>query len=98
MRSDNSTLMLLLIVAIMGLLATALIVVAVVVWLSQYFGSVTLPCLFLALLMLLIAFIIYRVGLKAKVEEWEERVEVIYEMMSLLRDGYSLVKGFLTRT
>ena len=98
MRGENTTLLLLLIVAIMGFLATSLLVVAVVVWLSYYFGSVTIPCLCIAALMLLIAFIIYQVGLKARLREWAERVDTVYEVVSLLRSGYSLIKEFLFRT
>ena len=94
MRGENSTLLLLLFVAIMGFLATSLLVVAVVVWLSYYFGSVTIPCLFIAALMLLIAFIIYHVGLKARIREWAERVGVIYEVLNFVREGYRVVTKF----
>lgn len=95
MRSDGSIILRLLAVAIMGVVASALLVVAAVVWLSSYFGSVVIPCLMLALLLLLIAFIIYRVGLRSALREWAERTEVIYEVMSLLREGYTFVARLL---
>lgn len=98
MSGKGSIAPLLILVAIMGVLAAALIVVACVVWLSCYFGSLIAPCLLVAAVLLLIAFIIYHIGLKERMREWEERTEVIYEVMNLLREGYTFVARFFARS
>ena len=87
MHENRSHFAALIIVALAAPAAALLLVVALVVWLAELMGSVVYPCLVLGLFFALISSIIYKVSLRYAVREIDERLQVIYDVTRLLREG-----------
>ena len=87
MRENRSHFAALIIVALAAPAAALLLVVALVVWLAELMGSIVYPCLVLGLFFALISYIIYKVSLRYAVREIDERLQVIYDVTRLLREG-----------
>ena len=87
MREKRFCFAALIIVALAAPAAALLLVVALVVWLAELMGSLTLPCLMLGLFLALLATIIYKVSLRDAMREVDERLSAIYEVTRLLRHG-----------
>ena len=87
MHENRSHFAALIIVALAAPAAALLLVVALVVWLAELMGSVVYPCLVLGLFFALISYIIYKVSLRYAVREIDERLQVIYDVTRLLREG-----------
>ena len=95
MRENRSYFAALIIVALAAPAAAILFVVALVVWLSELFGSIIYPCLLVGLFLALLAVIIYKVSLREALREVDERLSVIYEVTKLLREGIAWGVNFL---
>ena len=87
MHENRSHFAALIIVALAAPAAALLLVVALVVWLAELMGSIVYPCLVLGLFFALISYIIYKVSLRYAVREIDERLQVIYDVTRLLREG-----------
>lgn len=75
----------------LSVLAFVLAAVALILWLGKLFGSIILPCLLLALLSVLIAYVIYRNSLKERISALSNDLHTFSESVSALRRGYGWV-------
>ena len=87
MHENRSYFAALIIVALAAPAAAILFVVALVIWLAELMGSLIAPCLLVGLFLALLATIIYKVSLRDAMREVDERLNVIYEVTKLLREG-----------
>ena len=87
MHENRSYFVALIIVALAAPAAAILFVVALVIWLAELMGSLIAPCLLVGLFLALLATIIYKVSLRDAMREVDERLNVIYEVTKLLREG-----------
>ena len=60
---------------------------ALVVWLAELMGSIIYPCIIVGLFFTLLATIVYKVSLRDAMREIDERLQVIYDVTRLLREG-----------
>lgn len=77
----------LIIVVLAAWAAALLLLVALVVWLAEWFGSLILPSLLVGVSLLLLAVIVYKLSLRRAIEDIGERVEVIYDVTKRLREA-----------
>ena len=82
----------LIIVVLAALAAAQLLLVALIVWLAECFGSIVLPCLAIGIFMAILGFVVYKVSLRAVMREMNECIGVIYEVSSIIRMAVELVK------
>ena len=87
MHENRSYITALIIVALAAPAAALLFVVALVVWLAELMGSIIYPCIIVGLFFALLATIIYKVSLRDAMREIDERLQVIYDVTRLLREG-----------
>ena len=87
MHENRSHFAALIIVALAAPAAALLFVVALVVWLAELMGSIIYPCLIVGLFFALLATIVYKVSLRDAMREIDERLQVIYDVTKLLREG-----------
>ena len=87
MHENRSHFAALIIVALAAPAAALLFVVALVVWLVELMGSIIYPCLIVGLFFALLATIVYKVSLRDAMREIDERLQVIYDVTRLLREG-----------
>ncbi len=87
MHENRSHFAALIIVALAAPAAALLFVVALVVWLAELMGSIIYPCLIVGLFFALLATIVYKVSLRDAMREIDERLQVIYDVTRLLREG-----------
>ena len=87
MHENRSHFAALIIVALAAPAAALLFVVALVVWLAELMGSIIYPCIIVGLFFALLATIIYKVSLRDAMREIDERLQVIYDVTRLLREG-----------
>lgn len=98
MQENRSSFAALLIAALVALVAALLFVVALVVWLSEWFGSIVLPCLLVGLFFAAFAVAIYALTLRPAMQRMHEQFMVIYDMMRLARDGVDAVTKLFFRS
>ena len=82
----------LIIVVLAALAAAQLLLVTLIVWLAECFGSIVLACLAIGIFMAILGFVVYKVSLRAVMREMNERIGVIYEVSSIIRMAVELVK------
>jgi hypothetical protein len=87
MNEKRSSIAALIIVALAAPAAALLFVVALVVRLAELMGSIIYPCLIVGLFFALLATIVYKVSLRDAMREIDERLQVIYDVTRLLREG-----------
>ena len=87
MHENRSHFAALIIVALAAPAAALLFVVALVVWLAELMGSIIYPCIIVGLFFALLATIVYKVSLRDAMREIDERLQVIYDVTRLLREG-----------
>ena len=87
MRENRSYFAALIIVALAAPAAALLFVVALVVWLAELMGTIIYPCIIVGLFFAMLATIVYKVSLRDAMREVHERIEVIYDVTKLLREG-----------
>lgn len=86
MRERHTLITALIIVVLAGLAAALLLLVALVVWLAEQFGSIVAPCLVLGVSMALLAIVVYKVSLRDAIREVNERMGVIYDVTKAVRE------------
>ncbi len=77
----------LIIVALAAPAGALLLGVALGVWVAEVMGSVIYPCLILGVFFALLSYIIYKVSLRDAMREIDGRLQVIYDVTKLLREG-----------
>ena len=77
----------LIIVALAAPAAALLFVVALVVWLAELMGTIIYPCIIVGLFFAMLATIVYKVSLRDAMREVHERIEVIYDVTKIVREG-----------
>lgn len=87
MRENGTHFAALIIVVLAVLAAAQLLLVALVLWLTTIFGSIITPCLLLGLVMALLGFVVYRLSLRAIIQEMHERIGVIYGVTKALHEA-----------
>lgn len=95
MRENHSYFAALIIVLLAALVAALLFVVAFVVWLAGLMGTLLYPCLIVGLFMTVLAVTIYKIALRGYIRELHERVGVIYDVTTMLRDGVEWIRKVL---
>ena len=95
MRENGPPFVALIIVVLAALAAALLLVVALLVWLAELMGSILYPALLLSLFFALLAFIIYKVSLRGAISEIRERLDIIYEVAKVIREGVAWVKRLI---
>ena len=87
MRENRSYFAALIIVALAAPAAALLFVVALVVWLAELMGTIIYPCIIVGLFFAMLATIVYKVSLRDAMREVHERIDVIYDVTKILREG-----------
>lgn len=87
MRENRSYFAALIIVALAAPAAALLFVVALVVWLAELMGTIIYPCIIVGLFFAMLAKIVYKVSLRDAMREVHERIEVIYDVTKIVREG-----------
>lgn len=87
MRENRSYFAALIIVALAAPAAALLFVVALVVWLAELMGTIIYPCIIVGLFFAMLATIVYKVSLRDAMREVHERIEVIYDVTKIVREG-----------
>ncbi|MBQ2993572.1 MAG: hypothetical protein IJE21_06690 [Alistipes sp.] len=95
MNERRSIVLPLVITVVSMLLAMFLLCSALVVWLAEFFGSLTLPCLLVGLFMAAIAVTVYLVSLRDAAERLNDWTHTIYDVSRLVQDGYDWAIGLL---
>ena len=97
MSANRPILVPLVVVSVATLVAVGLFVVAFVVWLAEFFGSLVVPCLIAGAFMAIIAIVVYAIALNYAFKELRVRIDTIYEVLRLLRRGYEWAMSLLPR-
>uniref|UniRef100_UPI004057B663 hypothetical protein n=1 Tax=Alistipes sp. TaxID=1872444 RepID=UPI004057B663 len=97
MRENGTPFATLIIVVLAALAAAQLLLAALVIWLAECFGSIITPCLVVGLFMALLGFVVYKVSLQNIVRELHERLNVVYEVTSLIRKAVEWSLGVFYR-
>lgn len=87
MRENRSYFAALIIVALAAPAAALLFVAALVVWLAELMGTIIYPCIIVGLFFAMLATIVYKVSLRDAMREVHERIEVIYDVTKIVREG-----------
>lgn len=87
MRENRSYFAALIIVALAASAAAFLFVVALVVWLAELMGSIILPAIIVASFLTLLALVVYKISLRDTMREMHSRIEVIYDVTKMVREG-----------
>ena len=87
MQEHRSFLVALIIVVLAALAAAQLLLVALVLWLATLFDSIIVPCIIVGLFMALLGIVVYRLSLRAIIQEMHERIGVIYGVTKALHEA-----------
>lgn len=88
MSANRPILVPLVVVSVATLVAVGLFVVAFIIWLAEFFGSLVAPCLIAGAFMAIIAIVVYAIALHYAFKELRARIDTTYEVLRLLRMGY----------
>jgi len=97
MHESRSSIIALIIVVLAALATALLLLVALLIWLSEWFGSIVIPALILSGFTALLAFVVYKVSLQSAMREMHERMEVIYDVTRSLHEFVSWAVRLLYR-
>ena len=95
MRENGTHFAALIIVVLAALAAAQLLLVALVLWLATLFGSIIVPCIIVGLFMALLGIVVYRLSLRAIIQEMHERIGVIYGVTKALHEAVEWVIRWL---
>ena len=79
------------------LMAVMMLVAAAVVALTELIGHAWIATLIVAAVLLAVAWLIYLLWVRARIEYIDKRLETIYDVASAARDGYQVVRSFALR-
>ncbi len=99
MADNRQFLLPLVLVAALVVISVTLLIVALAMWLAELIGSVTLTCLILGTVTAVAAVIIYRTRVQNVVQQFNERMNTVYEVantfLTLYRLGVKWLGDFL---
>ena len=76
------------------MVATILLMTALVIWLTELIGSAALAALILSGVFLLVAWIIYMVWTRSVIDYLNEKLDTIYDVAFAARNGYEVLHKF----
>lgn len=78
----------LVVMAATAIIATILVVTALVIWLSGILGSMICTCLIVGVVLALLAALIYFVWIREPLRHFQDKISAIYEMSQYAKLGY----------
>ena len=79
------------------LMAVMMLVAAAVVALTELIGHAWIATLIVATVLLTVAWLIYLLWVRARIEYIDKRLDTIYDVASAARDGYQVVRSVALR-
>ena len=79
------------------LMAVLMLVAAAVVALTEIIGHAWIATLIVAVLLLVVAWLIYLLWVRERIDYIDKRLETIYDVASAARNGYQVVRSVALR-